>query len=112
MLIHPDEIMELSQIQDIRFTIDIGHLWVTTELYQIDFLSSLERILSTGKVLTTHLHSNITDGKAFIFEDSHHPLDSNNMPWKDALRLIERSNANMIIEAKTEPEHNLFLLFS
>ena len=111
MLIHPDEMVEISRIEDIHFTVDIGHLWITTELYGIDFLSSLERILDTGKVVTTHLHSNITDGRRMIYEDSHQRLDRNSLPWKEALRMIESSNANMIIEAKEEPLYDLKLLF-
>ena len=111
MLIHPDEIIELSNIDSMHFTIDIGHLWVTTELYGIDFLSSLERILATGKVVTTHLHSNITDGSRLIFEDSHQSLDGNRLPWKEALHMIGETDANMIIESKDDPLHNLELLF-
>ena len=111
MLIHPDEIVELSRMDGIHFTIDIGHLWITTELYGIDFLSSLGRILATGKVVTTHFHSNITDGRKMTYEDSHHSIDRNNLPWKEAIHMIEETDANLIIEAKEEPIHNLEILF-
>ena len=112
MLIHPDEILELSRIEDIHFTIDIGHLWITTELYGLDFLETLHGILDTGKVVNTHLHSNITDGNRMIFEDSHQSLDSNSLPWREALEMIGKTNANMTIEAKEDPLHNLELLFN
>ena len=112
MLIHPDEILELAERTSLHFTLDIGHLWITTELYELDFLDSVERILSTGRVVTTHLHANPSDRKKQNFQDSHQSLDGFNMPYKEALKMIEESGANMMLETKELPEHNLSILFS
>ena len=112
MLVHPDEMVELSAKTSLSFTLDIGHLYVSAERFSLDFLSSLERILSTGRVVTTHLHSNPSDRRTGVYSDSHQSLDRFSMPWKDALRMIEDSGANMILETVEDPVHNLELLFS
>ena len=112
MLVHPDEMVELSERTSLSFALDIGHLYVSAERFSFDFLSSLERILSTGRVVTTHLHSNPSDRHEGIFSDSHQSLDRFTMPWKDALGMIEESGANMILETVEDPVHNLELLFT
>ncbi len=112
MLVHPDEMVELSERTSLSFALDIGHLYVSAERFSFDFLSSLERILYTGRVVTTHLHSNPSDRHEGIFSDSHQSLDRFSMPWKDALDMIEESGANMILETVEDPVHNLELLFT
>ena len=112
MLVHPDEIAELAERTSLSFTLDIGHLLVSAERFSLDFLSSLDRILSTGRVVTTHLHSNPSDRHRGIFSDSHQSLDRFGMPWKEAIWMIEESGANMILETVEDPVHNLELLFS
>lgn len=108
MNIMPAEMEELAQ-EGLGLCLDIGHLWMTSVLVGLDFITDMERILATGKVRSTHLHSNPTDGKIFI--DSHESLDAYDLPWKRALSLIEGSGANMILETVENPLHNLSLLF-
>ena len=112
MLIHPDEMVELAEHTHLHLTLDIGHLWITSELFSLDFLSSVKRILSTGRVVTTHLHSNPSDRAECVYEDSHQSLDRFSMPYREALDAIARSGANMMLETKEEAMHNLSLLFS
>ena len=111
MLVHPDEMVEIAERTKLHFALDIGHLHVSAERFGLDFLHSLERILSTGRIVTTHLHSNPSDRKKGIFLDSHQSLDGFSMPWKDALSMIENSGANMMLETVEDPMHNLELLF-
>ena len=96
------------------YSYNATHFPGTVNLYDfsLDFLSSLDRILSTGRVVTTHLHSNPSDRHRGIFSDSHQSLDRFGMPWKEAIWMIEESGANMILETVEDPVHNLELLFS
>lgn len=111
MLIHPDEMVALSRSEDFYFTLDIGHLYVSAELFGFDFLSGLKKVLDTGRVVTTHLHSNPSSRRKGLFTDSHQSLDGFSMPYEASLSLIERSGANMMLEVVDSIEHNLCFLF-
>ena len=49
MLVHPDEMVEIAERTKLHFALDIGHLHVSAERFGLDFLHSLERILSIRK---------------------------------------------------------------
>lgn len=112
MLVHPDEMLEIAKRTKLHFALDIGHLHVSAERFGLDFLRSLERILDTGRVVTTHLHSNPSDRNLGIYLDSHQSLDGFSMPWRKALSMIGESGANMMLETVEDPMHNLELMFS
>lgn len=108
MNITPDEMVKLAE-DGLSLCLDIGHLWMTSVLFGSDFILDVEKVLATGKVGSTHLHSNPTDGEVFI--DSHESLDAYDLPWKRVLELIGNSKANMVLETVENPLHNLSLLF-
>lgn len=111
MLLHPDEIIYLAESTDLFFTLDIGHLWVSSELFGFDFIDAVKRIMATNRVLTTHLHSNPSDKRKSLFVDTHQSLDSFGMPYAECLEIIKTKGANMILETKECPLHNLSILF-
>lgn len=112
MLVKPEEMLELARRTELSFTLDIGHLWVSAERFGFDFLTALEKVLTTGRVVTTHLHSNPSDRDSNLYADTHSSLDAYRLPWQDALKMIAQSGANMMLETTEDPEHNLDLLFS
>lgn len=112
LFVHPKEMLDLAQYEDIHFTLDIGHLWISTELFGINYLDCLKSILATGKVVTTHLHSNPSLARNSRFEDTHSSLDKYFLPYRETLSLISRTKANMILETTEEPLKNFFLLKS
>jgi sugar phosphate isomerase/epimerase len=91
--------------------LDIGHLWISDIVYGFDFLDGIERILATGKVFTTHLHSNHSANSGANrarYTDDHEPLYAGNVPVREVLRLLllSGSGANLVIEAKKEALQN------
>ena len=89
--------------------LDIGHLWISDTVYGFDFLESIKRILSTGRVVTTHLHSNHSTNsgaEGARHTDDHESLDVGNVPVREALRLLSGSGATLVIEAKEEALKN------
>ena len=89
--------------------LDIGHLWISDTVYGFDFLEGIKRILATGRVLTTHLHSNHSANSGAgrsRYSDDHESLYVGNVPVREALRLLSGSGANLVIEAKKEALKN------
>jgi hypothetical protein len=78
-------------------------------VYGFDFLEGIKRILATGRVLTTHLHSNYSANSGTSrarYTDDHESLNVGNVPVREALRLLSGSGANLVIEAKKEALKN------
>jgi sugar phosphate isomerase/epimerase len=89
--------------------LDIGHLWIADQVYGFGFLEGIRRILATGRVITAHLHSNhATNSGAGLarYTDDHESLDTGKVPVREALRLLSRSGANLVIEAKKDALKN------
>lgn len=97
LLIHPDEMIEAARCGNF-LNLDIGHLWVTSELFSLDFLSEIKRIMETGKVRNVHLHTNASDRSKEIFEDTHNSLNRNRLPIQETLALLSQYDANLVIE--------------
>ena len=96
LLVHPDELLELARTTSLSFCLDVGHLLVSSALFGFDFISSVEAVLETGRVVTVHMHSN--PSKAGVYEDSHQSIRANGFPYKEVLDLVERSGANLMLE--------------
>jgi sugar phosphate isomerase/epimerase len=91
--------------------LDIGHLWISEAVYGFGFLEGIQGILATGKVLTTHLHSNhsVSSGAARArYTDDHEPLYRGNVPVSEVLRRLwsSGSGANLVVEVKKETLQN------
>ncbi len=93
--------------------LDIGHLWVSDTVYEFNFLEGIKRILATGRVFTTHLHSNhsVNPGtNRARYTDDHESLFAGNVPVRETLRLLSGSGANLVIEVKKEELKNAIYL--
>ncbi len=78
-------------------------------MHGFGFLEGMRRILATGRVLTTHLHSNHSlhpSAGLTRHTDDHESLDRGNVPVREALRLLSGSGARLVIEAKKEALRN------
>ena len=112
----PHEMLHLvKKVPSCSICLDVGHLWVSSCLYGFDFIDGLKRILATGKVATTHLHSNssrpITEGEDLLLEDSHSSLEKYGFPYKEVIKEIYKAGANLVLEVKEKPleNHNLLM---
>lgn len=111
----PQEMIDLvAEVPECSICLDVGHLWISSCLYGFDFQQGVRDILSTGKVATTHLHSNSShrglDVKSIRLEDDHSSLDKNDFPYEWVIRQIAESGANMVLEVKERPLENYMLL--
>ena len=105
----PEEMVELSLLHpNLGICLDVGHLSISSLVYGFDLLEGIETIVSTGKVVTCHLHSN--SSRAGRFRDDHHSIDKHGFPIKAVLKLLAGSGANLVLETVEEPLRNWFLL--
>lgn len=110
LLIMPEEMIDLAS-SGLNLTLDIGHLWVTSELFNLSFLDEIKRIMDTKKVVNVHLHSNPSSKIKEIFSDTHESLDKFELPSKDALKILSRYEVNLTLETLEECKRNTLLLF-
>ncbi len=110
MLILPDEMLELARLEHIHFCLDIGHMWITSILFHFDYLKAVRDILDTGKVITSHIHSN--PSRPGLYRDTHESVYKYGLPYKEVLGMLNEAGCNMMLETVEEPEKNLEILFN
>lgn len=113
----PEEMIELvNEVPECSLCLDVGHLWISSCLYGFDYYQGIQDILATGKVVTTHLHSNSShpgaDERTIRLEDDHASLDKYQFPYKWIISKIAASGANMVLEVKEDPLGNYLLLMN
>ena len=114
----PEEMVSIAQAHpEVYLCVDIGHLWASSCVYRFDYLDALRSLLATGKVVTSHLHSNPsrrasdpTDPDTGIYEDSHSSLDRWQLPYEESVKLLAVAGVNLVLEVKEEPLRNMLLL--
>lgn len=103
----PEEMTALSHIENLFLCLDVGHLWISSFVYDFPYLESVNKILGTGRVVNCHIHSNSTNGKALRFRDDHHTIDKYGFPLSEVLELLSASSdANLVLETIEESEYN------
>ncbi len=101
----PDEMAEIAVLHpNLGLCLDIGHLYISSFAYGFDFLEGIKTIVATGKVFTSHLHSN-TSGPG-RFRDDHQSIDRNGFPIAEALKILDGSGSNLVLELLEEPLRN------
>ncbi len=98
--------------------LDVGHLWISSCLYGFDFLEGVRQIVRTGKVITSHLHSNSScpdrtvDGALVkgVFTDDHDTFDLHQFPCESIVRILCDADVNLVLETLQEPLYNMKLL--
>lgn len=96
--------------KNIYFCLDVGHLWVSHFVFGFDFLPAVKRILSTGRVVNMHLHSNASDGT--ILEDTHDDFYSNSFPAREIIAMASSLPLNLVLETVKNPLENTRFLDS
>ncbi len=109
----PEEFVLLAEeVDNIGICVDIGHLYISSLLHRFDFKKAVRTLINTGKVVTTHIHDNISrGGRDPLFTDDHDVIGSGNVPVGAALEFIaENRNINLVIESIASPIDNLKML--
>lgn len=111
----PDEMVALvEENPELSICLDVGHLWVSSCLYGFDYMEGVKKILATGKVVTTHLHSNSShsgeDQASIRLEDDHDSFDRWGFPYERITEEIITNGANLVLEVKKNPLENYLLL--
>ena len=114
----PEEMVAIAQAHpELYLCVDIGHLWASSCVYRFDYLDALRAIIATGKVVTSHLHSNPSrrasnpaDPETGVYEDSHSSLDRWQLPYEESVKLLASAGVNLVLEVKEEPLRNMLLL--
>lgn len=108
----PQEMVDLAQVsEDLYVCLDVGHLWIASQVYDFPYLEAIKQILATKKVITSHIHANPSDGVAAIFSDSHDNIDAHSFDYRVVLKLLQKGKANIILETVHDPERNTTLLY-
>ncbi len=96
----PDDVLEaVSRVEGIGVCLDIGHLWITSLVYNLDFLSAVKRIADTGAVVSVHVHDNNSSLPAHL-ADEHLIPGHGVIPIVEALSILkERGVTDFIVEA-------------
>lgn len=112
LMIHPEEMLTFAKLTSTHFTLDIGHLWISSCFFGFNFLDAIIKICNTKRVSNTHLHSNKSIwGDITSLEDDHNDIDNSlYMPWKDAVRIINSSGSLLTLETLHNPFHNINVL--
>lgn len=103
---------------DIYLCLDVGHLWISSCLYGFDFINTLQRIVDTGRVAISHLHSNRScpdknvDGKFVkgVFKDDHATFDRYGFPCESVVRILMNAGVDLVLETMDDPLYNMNLL--
>lgn len=92
----------------LRFCLDVGHLWVSHFVFGFEFLPAVERMLGSGRIVSLHLHSNPSDGD--ILEDSHGDFNAAGFPAAEIIRLAKDLPVNLVLETLQSPVGNMVSL--
>jgi len=104
-----DMVETVRAVPSAGLCLDIGHLWIADTVYGFGFLEGIKLVMATGRVFTTHLHSNRSANPGSgreRYTDDHESLDAGNVPVREALLLLSGSGTNLVIEAKREALQN------
>ncbi|MCX8013215.1 MAG: sugar phosphate isomerase/epimerase [Rectinema sp.] len=105
----PDEMVELAELDPaLSLCLDIGHLHISAQAFGFDYLEGIQRIAATGKVVTTHLHSNTSTSDHF--EDDHANFYDNGFPVREIVRLLKECGAALVLETLNDPVGNTAFL--
>ena len=107
-----DFILMTREIKNLSICIDIGHLWISSLVHNFDYFEALNILLSTERVISTHIHDNTSiNGSSPHYNDDHGSIGTGNVPVSESVSiLVKNSSANLIIEAVSDPLKNLEML--
>ncbi len=96
----PDDILSAVRVVDnLGVCLDLGHLWITTEVYRLDFIETVKRLARAGMVSTVHVHDNNSRFPDFL-ADQHLIPGEGIIPIIEAVKILKESGTeSFIIEA-------------
>lgn len=101
----PEEMAELARLDPaLHLCLDAGHLYISAYVYGFDYLEGIRTIAATGKVLTTHLHSNRSASGRF--QDDHANFYDNTFPDKEIIDILSACGAALVLETLEDPVGN------
>ena len=109
----PGELITLAEKSaDVYLCLDIGHFWISSLVHGFDFVSSLEAVAQTGKIITAHIHDNRSIlGQNIYLADEHELIGSGNIPVRKALNILKRHGVTrFVIESLAPPIRNMEII--
>lgn len=107
----PSEIKRLMDIDSVNICLDLGHLWISSLVHGFEFYSSVEELVSTGKVIEIHASNN--DSSVGKYNDAHDHLYHGSIDYRRVLKILQkfdREDLLFTIEVKHDPRSDLLFL--
>jgi sugar phosphate isomerase/epimerase len=95
----PAELSSLiAALPDLGLCVDLGHLWIASLVHGFGFAQGLADLLATGRVITTHIHDNVSRlDPVPALADDHAPVGSGKVPIRLALPLLAAAGVRPLI---------------
>jgi len=103
------DMLEIASVPEVYLCLDVGHLWVSHFVFGFSFPDAIDQILSTGKVVSCHLHANPSSQDG-VLKDSHEDFDAYGFPCSMIVGKLRWHETNMVLETLGNPLHNVRLL--
>ena len=98
----------VREVPGVHICLDVGHLWISSQINGFNFYEGLEEILSTVRVITCHLHNNRSDRNLGFYADEHGHLRDGKIDMAKILALLGRFKLpNITIEVKGNPAEDV-----
>ena len=91
-------------LEGIKVCLDTGHLWISSLVYNLDFISTVEYLANTGRVATVHVHDNNSKLPGYL-ADEHLSPGKGIIPLSDAIGILKESGvSNFVLESVDDAE--------
>jgi len=113
----PAELVRVAHaVPQLGLCVDLGHLWISSLVHGFDFLHGLRDVLSTGRVVSAHVHDNGSqlgtrvsehvvdappDGSRF--GDDHSAIGRGGVPIAAAVHQMKRAGVGTLVVETLDP---------
>ena len=113
----PAELVRVAHaVPQLGLCVDLGHLWISSLVHGFDFLHGLRDVLSTGRVVSAHVHDNGSqlgtrvsehvvdappDGSRF--GDDHFAIGRGGVPIAAAVHQLRRAGVGTLVVETLDP---------
>jgi sugar phosphate isomerase/epimerase len=113
----PAELVRLAHaVPQLRLCVDLGHLWISSLVHGFDFLHGLRDVLSTGRVVSAHVHDNSSQLGTRVsehivdappagsrFGDDHFAIGRGGVPIAAAVHQMKRAGVGTLVVETLDP---------
>ena len=113
----PAELVRVAhEVPQLGLCVDLGHLWISSLVHGFDFLHGLRDVLSTGKVVSAHVHDNgsqlgtrvsehVVDAPpaGSRFGDDHFAIGRGGVPIAAAVHQMRRAGVGTLVVETLDP---------